>query len=251
MIPLFFIQFWCRFAWHHCCMSQFQPSFSCWTNVSHLTLKHFCMPSSLQLIQWLQGLMPQSKPKSSRLHHHQLDWTKPSQGKNNSCSFYKWFLTFKVHSGLALHIEHFLTLCGLGLNLRSSARTQPLIPQSWLITTSEFFFIRLPILWNILPDKIRLAFYACTLIYFCVVIIFLFFFFCYFIFALKFFIAAFPSYLMLFYVVDLFLNGSFAVFFLFCNRKKTFFFFRSLYHYQNIFQMCFILLCYSKNSYLC
>lgn len=49
---------------------------------------------------------------------------------------------------------------------------------------------------------------------------------------------------MLFYV-DLFLNGSFAVFFLFCNRKKTFFF-RSLYHYQNIFQMCFILLCYSK-----
>lgn len=140
MIPLFFIQFWCRFAWHHCCMSQFQPSFSCWTNVSHLTLKHFCMPSSLQLIQWLQGLMPQSKPKSSRLHHHQPDWTKPSQGKNNSCSFYKWFLTFKVHSGLALHIEHFLTLCGLGLNLRSSARTQPLIPQSWLITTSEFFF---------------------------------------------------------------------------------------------------------------
>lgn len=120
-------------------MSQFQPSFSCWTNVSHLTLKHFCMPSSLQLIQWLQDLMPQSRPKSSRLHHHQPDWTKPSQGKNNSCSFYKWFLTFKVHSGLALHIEHFLTLCGLGLNLRSSARTQPLIPQSWLITTSEFF----------------------------------------------------------------------------------------------------------------
>lgn len=63
---------------------------------------------------------------------------------------------------------------------------------------------------------------------------------------LKFFIAAFSSYLMLFYV-DLLLNGSFAIFFPFCNRKKTcFFFFRSLYHYQNIFQMCFILLCHSK-----
>lgn len=224
MIPLFFIQFWCRFAWHHCCMSQFQPSFSCWTNVSHLTLKHFCMPSSLQLIQWLQDLMPQSKPKSSRLHHHQPDWTKPSQGKNNSCSFYKWFLTFKVHSGLALHIEHFLTLCGLGLNLRSSARTQPLIPQSWLITTSEFFLSGCRFFETFFPTRSDWLFMP-ALWFISVLWLFSFyFFFCYFIFALKFFIAAFPSYLMLFYV-DLFLNGSFAVFFLFCNRKKTFFFF--------------------------
>lgn len=59
---------------------------------------------------------------------------------------------------------------------------------------------------------------------------------------MKFFIAAFPSYLMLFYV-DLFLNGSFAVFFLFCNRKKTFFFFLDHFITTKISFRCVLYYC--------